>query len=68
DKHQADEMPMILAGGGSQLPGGRVLDLGSRPAEERRACGLYLTLMQKMGMTITSFGDADRPLDLNARI
>ena len=34
-----------------------------RPVPEgRRACGLYLSLMNRMGASMTRFGDADRPL------
>ncbi len=62
DKHQADEMPMLLAGGGSNLKTGRILDFSNEPKEERRACNLYLSLMSKMGHPLSQFGDADRPL------
>lgn len=63
DRHQADEMPILLAGrGGGNMPMGRVLDFSSRPTDGRRACGLYLSLMRRMGAAMTRFGDADRPL------
>ncbi len=63
DRHQADEMPILLAGrGGGATPTGRVLDYSGRPPDGRRACGLYLSLMNRMGVPITRFGDADRPL------
>ncbi|MCH2203953.1 MAG: DUF1552 domain-containing protein, partial [Fuerstiella sp.] len=64
DKHQADRMPMVLAGGGGgSLNPGRVLDLLDRPEDERRACSLYLSLLDRMGVTLPEFGDSDRRLD-----
>jgi hypothetical protein len=63
DTHQADEMPILLAGrGGGGMTTGRVLDYSGRGPEGRRACGLYLSLMNRMGVPMTRFGDADRPL------
>jgi hypothetical protein len=63
DRHQADEMPILLAGrGGGRLTPGRVLDYSGRPDDDRRACSLYLSLMDRMGARLPRFGDADRPL------
>ena len=63
DKHQADRMPMVLAGGGGgSIKSGRVLDFAGRPDEERRACSLYLSLMDCMGVKLSEFGDSDRRL------
>lgn len=63
DRHQADEMPILLAGrGGGSLSTGRVLDCSGRPPDGRRACSLYLSLMDRMGVPWARFGDADRPL------
>ncbi|MFO0889668.1 MAG: DUF1552 domain-containing protein [Isosphaeraceae bacterium] len=62
DAHQADEMPILLAGHGGGLATGRVLDYSGRGPEGRRACNLYLSLMHRMGLPLTRFGDADRPL------
>jgi hypothetical protein len=63
DAHQADEMPMLIAGrGGGGVTTGRVLDYSGRGRDGRRACGLYLALMNRMGVPITRFGDADRAL------
>jgi hypothetical protein len=63
DKHQADEMPMILAGrGGGSLETGRVLDYLNRGDDQRRACSLYLSLMDRMGVALPRFGDSDRRL------
>lgn len=63
DKHEADEMPIVLAGqAGGQLKTGRVLDYSSRGDENRRACSLYLSLMDLMGVSLPKFGDTDRRL------
>ena len=63
DKHQADRMPIVLAGrGGGTLETGRVLDYLEEDEDDRRACGLYLSLMDKMGVELPRFGDADRRL------
>ncbi len=63
DKHQATEMPILLAGsGGGSLKTGRVLDYLDRGDEHRRACSLYLSLMDRMGTELPRFGDADQRL------
>jgi len=63
DKHQADEMPMLLAGrAGGTLKTGRNLDYLDKGDENRRACSLYLSIMDRMGVRLPRFGDADRRL------
>jgi len=63
DRHQADQMPMLLAGrGGGTLKTGRVLDYLERGNENRRACSLYLSLMDRMGVNVPRFGDSDHRL------
>lgn len=63
DRHQADHMPILLAGrGGGTLKTGRVLDYLDRGDENRRACSLYLSLMDRMGVSAPQFGDAERRL------
>jgi hypothetical protein len=63
DRHQADEMPILLAGrGGGSLNPGRVLDFRNRGDDNRRACSLYLSLMDRMGVRLPRFGDADQRL------
>jgi len=63
DRHQADEMPILLAGrGGGTLQTGRVLDYRDRGDSQRRACSLYLSLMDRLGVSLKHFGDADGPL------
>ena len=59
DKHQADQMPIVLAGrGGGSLETGRVLDYLDRGDDNRRACNLYLSLMDRMGVRLPRFGDS----------
>lgn len=63
DKHTADEMPILLAGhGGGTLKTGRVLDYRAKPDDERRACSLYLSLMDRMGVSLDKFGDTKNRL------
>ena len=63
DLHQADEMPMLLAGrGGGSLKTGRILDYRASGDANRRACSLYLSLMDRMGVELPRFGDSDRRL------
>ena len=61
--HDSKELPIVLAGGGGgTIRGGQVHDL--REEEDRRLCRLHLAMMQRMGLAVDRFGDADTPLDL----
>jgi hypothetical protein len=63
NSHDSKELPIVLAGGGGgTIQGGRVHDFRSQ--ENRRLCRLHLALMQRMGLAVDRFGDADSPLDL----
>jgi len=63
DAHGAEQMPIILAGrGGGTLKPGRVLDYMDKGDDNRRACSLYLSLMDRMGVKLDRFGDTDRRL------
>ena len=63
DKHQADRMPIVLAGqGGGSLKTGRILNCLDRPDDDRRACSLYLSVMDRMGARLPRFGDTDKRL------
>jgi len=58
DAHGADQMPLLLAGGGNgTLHPGRNLDLLAQGDDKRRACSLYLSLMDRFGVTLDRFGD-----------
>ena len=64
DAHGADQMPMVLAGrAGGAMKTGRVLDYNDKGNDNRRACSLYLSMMDRMGVKLDRFGDADKPLD-----
>ncbi|MGV3482796.1 MAG: DUF1552 domain-containing protein [Planctomycetaceae bacterium] len=62
-KHDSTKVPLLMAGGlGGTIETGRVLDYTNVPEEERKLCSLYLSLIQRMGLSDQAFGDADRPL------
>ncbi|MCA9166708.1 MAG: DUF1552 domain-containing protein [Planctomycetales bacterium] len=59
--HNADQLPVVMVGGGGgQIEGGRVLDYSDQP--ERQMCRLYLSMMEKCGIKLDKFGDASQPL------
>jgi hypothetical protein len=63
DAHSADELPILLTGkGGGWLEGGRVLDYRGQGEEQRRACSLHLSLMDRMGVELEQFGDTSARL------
>ncbi len=63
DAHSAEQMPMLLAGrGGGSLRPGRNLDYFERGDDNRRACSLYLSLMDRMGVELEHFGDTSQRL------
>lgn len=63
DQHSADEMPLVLAGkGNGTLKPGRILDVRERPADSRRACSLWLSMMDRMGVKLERFGDTSQRL------
>ena len=59
--HDATQLPVVMVGkGGGKIQTGKVLDY--RQSSERQMCRLYLSMMQKMGIQKSSFGDATSPL------
>ncbi len=63
DAHSADQLPIVLAGkAGGALQTGRVLDYLDKGNDYRRACSLYLSIMDVMGVQLDSFGDANKRL------
>ncbi len=63
DAHGADQLPIVLAGkAGGALKTGRILDYLDKGNDNRRACSLYLSLMDMMGVQLDRFGDADKRL------
>jgi hypothetical protein len=62
-KHDNSKLPVLLVGSlGGKLETGRVLDYLDRGDDERKLCSLYLSLMDRMGVTLDHFGDADTRL------
>lgn len=63
DTHGADQMPFLISGrANGQLKLGRVVDYLDKGNDNRRACSLYLSLMDKMGVRLDRFGDTSRRL------
>ena len=59
--HKNDELPVVMLGrGGGRIETGRVLDYSKE--SNRQMCRLYLSMMDKMDVHETSFGDATEPL------
>jgi hypothetical protein len=59
--HDATKLPVVVLGGaGGRIKGGRVLDYLKSP--DRKMCGLFLSLMDKVGLRLKEFGDAKAPL------
>jgi hypothetical protein len=62
-KHDSTKVPVLLVGGlGGTLATGRVLDYTDHSDEGRKLCGLYLSLLHRMGVKAGRFGDAATPL------
>jgi hypothetical protein len=62
-QHDSSKLPVLLVGGlGGTLTTGRVLDYVGRDDGDRKLCGLYLALMNRMGVKVERFGDATAPL------
>jgi hypothetical protein len=58
-KHDATRLPILQAGGmGGALETGRVLNFLDAGDDNRKLCSLYLSLMDRMGVKLDSFGDA----------
>ena len=62
-KHDSTKVPLLTVGGlGGTLETGRVLDYMDKGDENRKLCSLYLSIMNRMGLPATQFGDAETPL------
>jgi len=63
-KHDNTRLPLVLAGGlGGALETGRTLDYVGLPDDHRKVCSLYLSVMDRMGVKLDKFGDADTRLE-----
>ena len=57
--HDATQLPVVMLGSaGGQIQGGRILDYLEKP--NRKMCSLYLSLLDKYGIHLNEFGDADQ--------
>jgi hypothetical protein len=62
--HNNSRLPLALVGGlGGTLQTGRTLDYVKAGDENRKVCSLYLSLMDRMGIKLDRFGDADTRLE-----
>ena len=63
-KHDNFRLPLVLAGGlGGTLETGRSLNYLEAGDEKRKMCGLYLSLMDRFGIKLDQFGDAETRLE-----
>ena len=63
ERHDNTKLPLLTVGGlGGALKTGRVLDYASAGDDHRKLCSLHLSLMDRMGVTLPRFGDADERL------
>ena len=61
--HDSTKVPVLTVGSlGGTVETGRVLDYQNRGEENRRLCSLYLSIMDRMGVRLDSFGDATNRL------
>ena len=59
--HDATQLPVVMLGSArGQIQGGQNLDYSGN--SDRQMCRLYLSMMQKMGVQLDRFGDAEQPL------
>jgi hypothetical protein len=62
-RHDNTKLPILTVGGmAGKLKTGRVLEYGDKGDENRKVCSLYLSLMDRMGVQLPHFGDADTRL------
>src|SRR5690606_11032596 len=62
-KHDNSKVPVLTIGGlGGALETGRALDYAQAGDDNRKLCSLYLGIMDRMGVQLPEFGDADTRL------
>src|SRR6202171_4791444 len=63
-KHDNSRLPLVLAGGlGGTLQTGRTLDYLQAGDDDRKLSSLYLSIMDRMGIKLERFGDAETRLE-----
>ncbi len=61
--HDSTKVPLLTAGSlGGTMETGRVLDYTEAGNDNRKLCSLYLSLMDRMGVKLDRFGDAETRL------
>jgi uncharacterized protein DUF1552 len=61
--HDSHKVPLLTAGSlGGTLETGRTLDYTDAGDDNRKLCSLYLALMDRMGVKLEKFGDAETRL------
>jgi hypothetical protein len=61
--HDSSKLPVLLTGGlGGTLETGRVLNYLEKGDDNRKLCSLYLSIMDRMGLKLDRFGDAEMRL------
>jgi hypothetical protein len=59
--HDSTQLPLLVAGnGGGTIKGGRLLDYSKDP--NKKLCRLHLAMMDRMGVKVDHFGDAEQSL------
>ncbi len=62
-RHDNSKLPVLTVGGlGGVLQTGRVLDYREKGDDNRKLCSLYLSLMDRMDVKLSRFGDAETRL------
>ena len=62
--HDNTRVPLVIAGGlGGTLETGRALDYLGAGDDNRKLCSLYLSIMDRMGVKLDRFGDAETRLE-----
>jgi hypothetical protein len=63
ERHDNTKLPVLTLGGlGGELKTGRVLDYRDDGDDNRKLCSLHLSIMDKMGVKLPRFGDAESRL------
>jgi hypothetical protein len=64
-KHDNTRLPLVLAGGlGGTLQTGRTISYLNETDDKRKACSLFLSLMDRYGLKQDKFGDSDTRLSI----
>lgn len=62
-KHDSTKLPLLTVGGlGGTLETGRVMNYLDAGDDNRKLCSLYLSIMDRMGVELSEFGDAETRL------